>query len=434
MKSLSFLLVLLFPLALLADDSAIEKVFVHQAGKNNLYVLQLKEGNSYDYMRYTNNRMYHDFGIYSLRHGKIAFESHNRKHGFNSVGGKTYFVSKKGIFKTRMQSLLGKHSVLQITQEPIYMSSWDFNPITGKTAAEESREKAEKVKSKKTPAQRNAELVAFTKAFYFSEVNDYAAEYKPLLESNYCGPNCYTSLVNNTSVPWDYDTTRTSLVNDFGTVVHESTHEFNGAAYLVIPGIAITVEPTATFHSSEFKKIVPADAAAKLFRYNTYVGDSAVVSSNTSGIYGLLDEFSAYENGTRADVLAAKTALEKGDTALAKNFLSQAEGTYFAYYEFNLFMAWYLHYAKTNQPEIYKSTMANTNLRLAYTLIDQQFAATIDELKETGAAAGEGKDFLSNSESLYAAYPKQLLVKERSYLTAFSVKGANSGNYLAYEK
>lgn len=431
MKAMSFLLVLLLQLTSLFAENSISSVFIHKSGKDNLYVLQLKNGSAYDYMRYTNKRVYHDFGVYTVRHGKIAFESKNNKHGFNSVGGKTYFISDKGIFKTKIKSIFGREAVLEKSDDVIYMKSWDYNPITGKSAADIEAEKAEKerVKNEKSLAKKQEALIAFTKTFYLYSAEFYAAPYRELLEKNYCGPGCYSTVIDGNTMAWTYDTSRTTLYGDFGTVIHESTHQFNGAKYLVIPGIEIPVTRTTTFYSSEFKKIVPTDASKRIFRYNTYVGDSAIVSANKSGIYGIMDEFSAYENGTRADVLAAKTALANGDTALARNFLSQAKGTYFAYYEFNLFIGWYLHHAKTDHADIYKETMANTNLRVTYTMINQEFRETIAELKNTAAEAGEGKNYLSYSDTEYAAYPKQLLVKEQPYLNAFIVKGVTHENY-----
>jgi hypothetical protein len=431
MKPMLFLLVLLFQFTGLFADNSISKVFVHQSGKDNLYVLQLKDGSAYDYMRYTNKRVYHDFGVYTVHHGKIAFVSHNNKHGFNSVAGKTYFISEKGLFKTRIKSILGKESVLEKSDEAIYMKAWDFNPLTGKSAADLEAEKSEKerVKNEKSLEKKHEALINYTKTFYINTAEFYATPYRSLLENNYCGPGCYSTVIDGNAMDWNYDTSRTTLSSDFGTVVHESTHQFNGAKYMVIPGIEIPVERGKFFTSSEFKKIVPAGAAAKIFRYQTYVSDSAVVSANKAGIYGMMDEFSAYENGTRADVLAAQAALANGDTVLARNFLSQAKGTYFAYYEFNLFIAWYLHYAKTDHADIYKETMANSNLRLTYTMIDQEFKSTIADLKKTAAAAGEGKNYLAESDSQYAAYPKELLVKEQSYLTAFAIKGVTKDNY-----
>lgn len=433
MKFMTILLALVFQFTtLFAEESAaINKVYIHKAGKDNLYVLQLKDGSAYDYMRYTNKRVYHDYGIFSIQHGKIVFESHNRKHGFNSVGGKTLFISKKGLFKTRMKAILGKDAMLEISDNAIYMNSWNFNPITGKSQEDIDAEKlaADNEKKAKSSEARTAQMQAFTKTFFFTQTETYAGEYKSLLEKSYCGPGCYQTVVNGTNKEWDQDTSRGVLLNDFGTVIHESTHHFNGSSYLVIPGIEIPVTKKSTFTSSEFKTMVPADASKRIFRYDTYVGEGSVVSANVSGIYGLIDEFSAYENGTRADVLAAKSALAKGDTVLAKKFLSQAQGTYFAYYEFNLFIAWYLHYGKINHPDIYKETMADDNLRVTYTMIDQEFATTISDLKKTGLAAGEGKDFLNYYEEQYVAYPKQLLVKEQSYLKDFSVKGVTKENY-----
>lgn len=431
MKTMSFLLVLLFPFTSLFADNSISNVFIHKSGKDNLYVLQLKDGSAYDYMRYTNKRVYHDYGVYSVRHGKISFESKNNKHGFNSVGGKTYFISEKGIFKTRIKSMFNKEAILEQSDDVLYMRAWDFNPLTGKSAADLEAEKAEKerIKNENTLAKKHALLNAYAKSFYLYQAEYYAEGYQTLLNNNYCGPDCYHTVIDGNVMDWNYDTSRTTLSSNFGTVIHESTHNFNTSKYMVIPGIEIPLTKTATYNSNEFKKIVPADASKRIFRYNTYVGDSAVVSANKSGIYGMMDEFSAYENGTRADVMAAKTALANGDTVLARNFLSQAKGTYFAYYEFKLFMGWYLHYAKTEHVDIYKETMANTNLRVLYTMIDQEFSATITELKKTAADAGEGKNYLSYSDSEYAAYPKQLLVKEQPYLNAFAVKGVTKENY-----
>ncbi|CAN5410935.1 hypothetical protein BH09BAC5_BH09BAC5_23130 [soil metagenome] len=434
MKSMSFLLVLLLQITGLFAENSISKVYVHKSGKDNVYVLQLKEGNNYDYMRYTNKRTYHDFGVFTVRHGKITFESHNRKHGFNSVGGKSYYISKKGLFKSKIKSITGKSSVLTPSDDKIYTNSWDFNPITGKTEVDIEAEKDAKEKATKENSivKKQEKLLDYTKTFYLNEADFYAGPYKQLLEQSYCGPGCYHSVVNGKELDWDYDTTSSVLSGNFGTVIHESTHGFNGQKYMVIPGVEIPVDKTTTYNSSEFNKIVPTDASTKIFRYDTYVGETSVVSANVSGIYGLMDEFSAYENGTRADVLAAKTALANGDTVLAKSFISQANATYFAYYEFNLFIAWYLHFAKTDHPDIYKETMANTGLRITYTMINQEFKSTIDDLKATAIKAGEGKDFMQYNEKTYAAYPKELLVKEQPYLTAFSVRGVTNENYMRF--
>lgn len=414
------------------DNAAISQVFVHDAGKNNLYVLQLKDGNTYDYMRYTDKRIYHDFGIFVIRHNKISFQSQNPKHGFISVSGKTYIMNKKGLFKSRMDALTGKKSAMGVSQDPIYMNAWDFNPLTGKSTEDLNAEKAKANEDKLAKANeaRLKQMAAFTKTFYLNEASMYANPYEAMLESNYCGPESCVTTVDGKVVPYNGDTSKAHLVGNYATVIHESVHAFNNSGkYFIIPGIEIAVEHTPTFNSSEFKKIVPQDASTRIFRYNDYVGDSSIVSANLFGIYGLMDEFSAYENGTRACVLSAQTALQYGDTALAKNFLSQASENYFAAYEFQLFIGWYLHYAKDTHPNVYQSLMANNNLRITYTLIDQEFTTAIADMKKTAVLAKEGKNFAAEYETKYAAYPKQLLVKEKPYLTAFAVKGINESNY-----
>lgn len=429
MKTLSILLILILRITIVfADNNAtISNVYINRAEKKNLYVLQLKNDNAYDYMRYTDKRIYHDFGVFTIQHGKISFQSRNRKHGFNSVGGKEFFLTKKGLFKTRIDSWTGQHSTLNISNDAMYMKSWDFNPITGKTPTDIDTEKLEIAAENK-----NKKMIALTKKYFLTTTAFYTPEYKSLLLKSYCGPGYYKTNIGGIDVPWNMDTSRTVLVNDFNTVIHESTHTFNGNSYLIIPGIEIPVYKTSFYKTCEFKVIVPADAKSKIFRYNVYVDENSIVSSNVHGIYGLMDEFSAYENGTRACVIAAKNSLANGDTVLARNFLLQAQATYFAYYEFNLFIAWYLHHSKVSQPDIFKETMNNTNLRVTYTMIDQEFSATIADFKKTITAAKAGKDFLNYNEKQYVVYTKELLTKEQSYLAEYAVKGVTVENYFRF--
>ncbi|MBI3509355.1 MAG: hypothetical protein HY064_01725 [Bacteroidetes bacterium] len=441
MKTVLLVLGALLPFFVFADandSAAIDQTFIHASGKTNLYVLQLKNDARYDYCRYTNKKTYHDWGIYSIVHGKISFESKNRRNGFNSVGGKTYFFSKKGMYKTRMDRMMKKKSVLEFSDDPDYKRDWAFNPIAGRSLEEDkTKTKPEAL----TAEKRKAVCAAYAKKYFLGITADYASPYRGMLDQNYCGPDCYSETIGNTYLDWNLDTSATKLFSDFETVIHESTHHVNsdydgGMHYLVEPGIIIKVPVTDDFHSSEFKNIVPKGAAEKIFRYNTYVSDSSIVSANVSGIYGLLDEYSAYNAGVRASTLAAQSALQKGDTALASQFISQASGTYFAYYEFNLFTAWYLHEAKIYHPETYTQLMANTDLRVVYTLLDSEFSATVDNFKRTSAIIEKSTatDYYSYNETTYAAYPKQLLVKEKPYLDNFRVKGVTTTNYFTFLK
>ena len=231
MKSLTVLLVLFLRIStLFADDnSTISKVFIHQSGKNNLYVLQLKDDGGYDYMRYTDKRTYHDFGLFTIRYGKISFESHNRKHGFNSVGGKTFVMNKKGLYKTRWDALFGKKSKMNVSTDPSYMNDWSYNPIVGKSLEDVAAEKAKATANKnvKSKEVRLADMAAFTKQFYLNEAGVYANPYEAMLEKNYCGPESCATTVDGKIVPYAGDTNSNVLLADYTTVIHESTHTAN---------------------------------------------------------------------------------------------------------------------------------------------------------------------------------------------------------------
>lgn len=441
---LSLFVALLIPVtALLAeeDSASISQVFIHPSGKSSVNVLQLREDGRYDYSRYTPKRIYHDYGVFQIRRGKISFESKAKKRDGVYIGGKTYFINKKGLFKTRTQAILGKSSVLKFSDDQEYTKSWTYNPLTKKDEAVEKKA-AEEKKQKEAAAKNNYQLMAdYTRLFYINLAGDYANPYKAVLEKGYCGPDSYSTVVGTVPVKWDYDTTYNALFSDFETVMHESVHRYNSGigrdgkeGYLIEPGIEVSAPVNSVFNSSEIKKIAPADASKKIFRYNTYVSDSSKVSANVSGIYGLLDEFSAYNSGVRSCVVAAQNALMKGDTAKAAQFISQASGTYFAYYEFNLFIAWYLRTAKIDHNDMYKDMMANTNLRVTYTLLDANFKETIENLKRTAAIVEKktGNDPMAYNEKTYAAYPKQLLEKEKSTLDAFRVKGVTKANYFTF--
>lgn len=443
---LSLLAALLIPLAALHagdDSSSVSRAFVHPSGKSSVTVLQLRDNGKYDYCRYTNKRIYRDFGVYRIHRGKISFQSKTKKREAIYIGGKTYFINKKGIFKTRSQAVFGKKSLLNYTDDPEYMKTWTYNPLTKKDEALVRKEAEQKAAAAANAKNNVKSLSDYTRLFYINLTSDYANPYKAVLEKGYCGPDCYSTMVGSTPVAWDKDTSYNALFSDAETVMHESVHHYNSTigkngneGYLVEPGVEILVPVHSVFKSCEIKKIIPAGADTKIFRYKTYVSDSSIVSANVSGIYGLLDEFSAYNSGVRYCAISAQNAMMKGDTARAQKFVAQAAGTYFAYYEFNLFMAWYLKTAKADHKDVYDDMMANTNLRVAYTLLDASFKESVESLKRTAAILEKktGNDQLGVYEKTYEKYPRELLEKEKPGLDAFRIKGVTQSNYFTFLK
>lgn len=277
----------------------------------------------------------------------------------------------------------------------------------------------------------------YAKQFFINNIHKYAPEYDSLLYKNYCGPGMYKTYIGGKHVEWIGDTTFLHLINDYETVVHESTHGFNvSIGYLnkkwrekimVEPGITIFYDDTRTFTSAQFSVIVPSDASKKIFRYNSYVGYSSTVSANLSGIYGLIDEFSAYRNGCHASLVSTLKAIELKQDKHRDYFFEQSCGTYFAYYEFRLFIAWFLDYGEKYQNPIWKEIMNNKNLRIAFTLIDDLFLEDIKLIKQLqDKLKYYGYDYY---ERTYVDYLRQLIPNWQHNIDDFKIKGVNKLNW-----
>lgn len=208
------------------------------------------------------------------------------------------------------------------------------------------------------------------------------------------------------------------LIKDLSTAVHEQEHgysEYNSKysmkrdpvtgeygidkarAYYTGEGMHILVPETDTYHTEEIAAIVPEDLRS--FRYSTYVGAGAEVDSNVTGIYGLMDEFTAYCWGSTTNISLYEYFLDQPFSE--ENWLeyvAMSSSDYYAYSEFKFFILSYLIYAKENYPEIYAETMDNQALRDAFRIVEARYRATVEQyfanldrledyLKENGVAA-----------------------------------------------
>ena len=133
-----------------------------------------------------------------------------------------------------------------------------------------------------------------------------------------------------------------------------------------------------------------------MYRYDTYIGDgNREISSKKDGIYGLLDEFCAYYHGIRCDLDLSEAGILKShipvQTSWSKNTRQGTRSGYTiqtmesnmldSYYEFRLFISWYLQYAHEQYPDIYQSIYENRQFREAYTLLDYLFAGMVQEIR-----------------------------------------------------
>lgn len=194
------------------------------------------------------------------------------------------------------------------------------------------------------------------------------------------------------------------LIEEYGTIIHELYHyynkrETNGQYYFIESGINVFVPFTQRYNSKELNKHVRKGVQDSVFRYGLYVGGkqytgiqqgkkvevnkngSNELSSITDGIYGMLEEFSAYYYGCLATYEAEKyfQSIQNPNKDPMYDFSQEVMGDVLAYYEFNLFMAWYLSYAKKNHPEIYAEIHKNAAFKVVYTLIDSKFKALVEQ-------------------------------------------------------
>ena len=217
----------------------------------------------------------------------------------------------------------------------------------------------------------------------------YAPDYVSLIQSSYSSPNNWTVTVGGVVQQNNFNAqNREHLIKEFESIIHETTHHKNSLnGFLIDPSTYLVLsnedrQITAGFFKSDvIEKIVTKEAQEKLFRYKTYVSTQSVVAANNRGIVGLMDEYSAYQNGCTAALMAYDNALKSNDTALAITFFKEALATHYAYYEFNIFIGAYVQYARLFKPEVYRKIMGLTTLKKAYFLNTQRFIASLSEIQ-----------------------------------------------------
>jgi len=180
-------------------------------------------------------------------------------------------------------------------------------------------------------------------------------------------------------------------LHEMGSAVHEQCHDFcstpSGLRYNATrdtytaaseyiyagEGKYYDVPFTDVFDSYEMAVTIPENL--RTFRYDTYVAgdaDNVIMASRQYGIYGLMDEFTAYYWGFHDDV-----AMEN---YIADNGLSGSSGysnVFIAYAEFRYYILSYMIYAKTHYPSVYNQILANETLRKAFSNTESRFGAEV---------------------------------------------------------
>lgn len=396
-------------------------VYVRKSGKNIMYQLVLTENQTFTYIKKSKSKSYTEKGTYTQKGKKIILTPIEKSRGFGGLGDYVLYLHKEKIYAKKTDIIFNKVPLFTSSNEP-YTSDDNSNTTRIESSSHQGNNSSGPVDLKHSAMS--------TQNYYKRLCKNYVPQYLALIDSFYAGPDTYKTYINNQHIEWNGDTSHNVLLSNFNTVIHESLHHYNRYSsngdyiYMIKPGEFIRVKITKTFQSERFKKLVPNDAEKNIFRYKTYVSEGAVVSANVVGIYGLMDEFIAYGYGTRSSMDLGNKLLEMNqDTASAITLYKQSLATGFAQYEFNLFMAWYLHYASVYEKEIYESLMNNRPLRYLYYTVNREFEATNRQLSILSQKYDSELGYINRYYTeKYTEYPKILLEKEQSYLDRFILK------------
>lgn len=177
------------------------------------------------------------------------------------------------------------------------------------------------------------------------------------------------------------------FMDEFMDAVHETFHVYvsNGADFrtenIYVGGnVSYSLDYSSGnfFKTEKMAKKIPENL--RTFRYNTYVKAGTTASANVNGAYGLMNEFGAYYWGLRATTALMGYYRENADEAAVwKIYAGNLANSMNAYAEFKYWILRYMVYAKKNYPSVYKAMLKDEAFCNAYTAIETQFAALIDE-------------------------------------------------------
>jgi hypothetical protein len=193
--------------------------------------------------------------------------------------------------------------------------------------------------------------------------------------------------------------THRGVRNSIGTMVHEMNHIYSALmgwkmrprdktvhlCYYIGDSTNILVRSTQVFPTEEMGKLIRPELHT--FRFKTYVYNKSEpirLSSNTLGIYGLLDEWNAYYHGTRIDVEMYRWYQEntKGTPADWHTYFSTVGSVIPAYVEFKLYCLAYLIHAQKHYPHMYQDIMDNEPFIETFLRVDEQYDRLVQEYQQ----------------------------------------------------
>jgi len=182
------------------------------------------------------------------------------------------------------------------------------------------------------------------------------------------------------------------------TYFHEQVHLFNDSLtsrsdkvvsrYYFFDGHAIEISKIDVYKTAVINSIVPNDIKNNIVRYKLYInGDSRQNNiplnpdTQENGIYGLLEEFTAYyySNLAYARIYDYMKDHYSYDRMEWFDYLGSRSNFVNTYYEFRLFIGYYFLFCKQQRPEMYKALSGNAALINLITETDKKFKLLVED-------------------------------------------------------
>ncbi len=208
-------------------------------------------------------------------------------------------------------------------------------------------------------------------------------------------PNAYHIMTTETSFDFMMWFMGESLISRIEVAVHETYHGythsqsdvFYGERIYLGDGKSYDVDYSIVYKGGGFTKTeemakqIPSQL--QTFRYDQYVAPGASPDANTKGVFGLLNEFSAYYWGLETMNSLSQFLLDTDSGAESWNsYVTGVGNNMTAYAEFKYWTLRYMLYIKSANPALYQAILDNQDYCAAYRNLDAAFVSEIARSKE----------------------------------------------------
>ena len=189
------------------------------------------------------------------------------------------------------------------------------------------------------------------------------------------------------------------FIPDVSTIIHEAYHHYQGlhssyydvsVLYRINDTLSFTIKNFKTFPAIEINNLVPAATRKRIFRYDMYI-NTAVKQLVTQqfGILGLLEECIAYYQSFSTEISIFNYYQDKygwKDPDAWINYLGNMGSYRYSVLEFELFISWYMQYAKAKHPGTYRAIITDPGLKKLFVFLEKEqirLPALYDEHRAT---------------------------------------------------